>query len=336
MDEATEQIPRGIFSLPNEILLRIIDIFDTKSVAALTTLSRHFHCLALRVIHNRLQIASGLNGHEFYLECHPPATRLTASRMFCRKLGTEGLEELRQCIERGEQCSGQLKQAFALYSRFRPQHHEPEAGRITWSVPGDIPGSRTHPSTNPEQRVPGPEEAVSQTVSIDAGDLFSQLQTLAFLGKRHYGFLTSFQEVSQSYIRVWRDWLAKACETKLWSDGEPIVVHHEPATAGGGLKNGCDDSAERLDPRNDPKVLWLSTRDQNVGIKFRVKERKYRRAAQAPILYASENELPVSYHVEFEEVIVRTTHLILVMEEAEKQLLNDTGRSVIFASIRGP
>ena len=279
-----------------QILLRIFDLFDSKSVALLTTVCGHFHCLALRVLHNRLQIASTLAGHECYLECHPPASRLTASKMYCKTLGTDGLEELRQTIDRGEEHSGHLKQAFTLYSRFRPQHHEPEAGRIVWSVPGDIPGSRTHPSSNIAAPIPGPDEAVCQTVSVDASDLFSQLQTLAFLGKRHYGILTSFHEVSQGYIRVWREWLAKACETKRWSDGEQIAVYHE---AGGGNKRS-DSVTGRHDPRKGPNVLWLNTRDQNVGIRFRVKEQTWRRTAPAPLLYTSDTEVPVSYRVEFE------------------------------------
>lgn len=253
----------------------------------------------MRVMHNRLQIAAGLGGHEFYLECHPPASRLTASKMFCRTLGTDGLEELRRAIDRGEEHEGQLKQSFELYSRFRPQHHEPEAGRIMWNVPGDIPGSRTHPSTNPAPRIPGPDEAVTQTVSVDASDLFSQLQTLAFLGKRKYGILSSIQEVSQGCIRVWKDWLAKACETKYWSDGEPIAVHHEPLViVDGSGKRRADSVTARLNPKDDPNVRWLNTSDHNVGIRFRVKERKWRQ--NTPVLYMIENELPVSYHVEFE------------------------------------
>lgn len=195
---------------------------------------------------------------------------------------------------------GQVKQAFGTYSRFRPQHHEPALGRMQWRVPGDIPGSRTHPSSNLASRVPGPREAVCQNVTVDAHDLFSQLSTLAFLGKRgHHGLLSSIQEVSQGHIRVWRKWLSKQCERKSWSDGEPIAVYHEPPTSPTGHGKGRSDSVTgRLDPRLDPNVLWLNTSDENVGIKFRVKERKWRQ--NAAILYASDEEVPVSYIVEFE------------------------------------
>lgn len=222
--------------------------------------------------------------------------------MLCNTLGADNLDDLLDEIYAGEKHVGQVKQVFEMYSRFGPQYHDTETKGPRWSVPGDIPGSRTHPSSNPGPQKSDPDGKVSQTVSIDAHDLFSQLQTLAFLGKRHYGILASLQEVSQGYIRVWREWLSRQCESKSWSDGEPIVVHHEGPTSLTRDRSGTVDSVtsvnRRLDPRKDPSVLWLNTRDENVGIKFRVKERKWRRTA--PVLFANELELPVSYVVEFE------------------------------------
>jgi len=253
--------------------------------------------------------------------------------MFCHTLGAEGLDDLLSAIYDGNSHVGQVKQAFATYSRFRPQHHEPALGRLQWRVPGDIPGSRTYTDPNTIPNAPGLKDPVCQTVTVDAHDLFSQLSTLAFLGKRgHHGLLASIQEVSQGHIRVWRHWLSKQCERKSWSDGEPIAVHHETTTSPVGTGKGRADSVVgRLDPRDDPNVLWLNTRDENVGIKFRVKERKWRQSSA--VLFASEEEVLVSYVVEFEEIVVRTTHLVLKLEEAEAQVLNQTGKAVIFASV---
>lgn len=112
--------------------------------------------------------------------------------------------------------------------------------------------------------------------------------------------LLSVQEVSEGTIRVWRKWLADQCESKKWTDGENIVVHHDMSSSPSFSKNNAiaDGVAEHHDPRKDPSILWINTRDDNVGIKFRVKERKWRRAN--PILFTSDIEVAASYEVEFE------------------------------------
>ena len=266
---------------------------------ALTTTCRHVHSLILRIIHNRLQIAAGLDGHTLYLECHHPSARLTASKIFCDVLGTEGLEDLLSAINNDKSYVGQVKRIGSLYSRFRPQRKEIKIRpRLP---PGDIPGSRTHTSSNPPLLPRDPNDIVQETITVDAQDLFSQLTTLAYLGKREpvRGILCSIQEVNEGTIRVWRDWLAKQCEQKSWTDGEPIAVHRDaPSSPNGKGKAGADSVTSSLDPSKDPAVLWINTSNDNVGIKFRVRERRWRRST--PILFSSDVEIAVSYLVEFE------------------------------------
>jgi hypothetical protein len=36
----------------------------------------------------------------------------------------------------------------------------------------------------------------------------------------------------------------------------------------------------------------------------------------------------------FTEIVVRTTHLVLKLEEADNQVKNQTGKAVIFASVQ--
>jgi hypothetical protein len=144
---------------------------------------------------------------------------------------------------------------------------------------------------------------VSETVTVDAHDLFSQLTALAYLGKREpvRNHLCSTHSVTEGTIRVWRDWLSRQCESKKWTDGEPVVIHHDlpsSSPSSGKGKARSDSVTGRMDPTKDPSVLWINTRDQSVGIKFRVKERKWRRAN--PILYESDVEVAVCYIVEFE------------------------------------
>ena len=245
-------------------------------------------------------------------------------------------------------CLGQIEKCGKLFSRFRPRRRD-SPFRVAWRVPGDIAGSRTFANRDAASEAIDPNDAVKTTVTIDAHELFSQLSASAFLGQYEpmRGLLSSTHDVSGGTIRVWRHWLAKQCERKRWTDGESVVVHREAAsncTDGGGTREG---GARVSDPLKDPGVLWINTLRENVGIKFRVKERQWRRTA--PVLYSSEEEVAVSYEVEFEgtrarhlqqksmlimytEVLVRTTHLLLALEDAEEMVVSQAGSAIIFSS----
>lgn len=202
---------------------------------------------------------------------------------------------------------GQVRRVGSLYSRFRPQRKEPDFKVARRHPAGDIPGSRTHPTSNPtpDENAEGDRGVVSETVTVDAHDLFSQLTTQAYLGKREMtrGLLMSIQEVCEGTIRVWRDWLSRQCESKKWTDGDTVVVHHDvsssPTAARGTARS--DSVTGFADPTKDPSILWVNTRDESVGIRFRIKEQQWRRAN--PILYTSDVEVAVSYQVEFEGIL---------------------------------
>lgn len=116
-----------------------------------------------------------------------------------------------------------------------------------------------------------------------------------------------------------------------------------------------DVSHTKEDPKRDKSILWINTRDDNIGIKFKVKEKKWRRTTAMPILFESDVEVAVSYEVEFEgrfsvqccsvieyaladttnlftEILVRTAHLLFTLEEAKQQMANDGGRAIVFGS----
>lgn len=244
-----------------------------------------------------------MDGHTLYLECHPPSGRLTASKVPCAILGTGGLDEILSETDPADAAFEKLKHINGLYSRFRPHRIESEVP-ITYRHPaGDVPGSRTYRDADTTIEVRDANDVVSNVVTVDAHDLFSQLTALTYLGKREpsRGLLFSIQEVSEGTIRVWRHWLSRQCESKSWTDGEAVVVHHEPsASPTGNGKGRADSLINAIDPRDDPSVLWINTSGSNVGIKFRVKERKWRRAN--PILFLSQEEVAVSYTVEFEGI----------------------------------
>ena len=236
---------------------------------------------------------------------------MTAAKLFCISLGTDGLDELAADVMRDDaKPVGQVKRMGELYSRFRPQRTEPAVDVPVKHPAGDVAGSRYSDSSfvaaAASEMEEDENENVRETVTVDAHDLFSQLTTLAYLGKREprRGLLFSIQEVSEGTIRVWRKWLAEQCESKTWTDGEPVVLHHDSfqapsSTNSGKGKAGAESITNTGDMTKDPSILWVNTRDDNVGIKFRVKEKKWR-PTNTPLLYSSETEVTVSYEVEFE------------------------------------
>lgn len=170
---------------------------------------------------------------------------------------------------------------------------------------GDIPGSRTHPSSaDPSIHVHNTESnLVSQQVSLDADELFTQLIATLMLvkpGPRPDTILTAV-EVCEGTIRVWRDWLAKQDKANINS-----TASHSPA--------------------HDPSILWVNTADNAVGVKFRVKERKWKR--DVPVLISADEEVAVSYTVDLEEVVLRTSHLLFMVEESLREQYEPLSRQL--------
>ena len=137
------------------------------------------------------------------------------------------------------------------------------------------------------------------TINVDAHELFSQLTTVAYLGRREStrGLLCSLQEVAEGTIRVWRDWLSRHCESRSFMDNSTVVIHHDSESADH-LKARAD-SVISTCPTKDSQVLWINTRGEDVGIKFKVK-RQQQRATNLPLMYSSDIEIAVSYEIEFE------------------------------------
>lgn len=237
------------------------------------------------------------------LELYPPSARLTAGKLFCTSLGTSGLddESIRSLPDSAR--IGHLGKA--VYSRFRPQHQEIRRPSLKHPA-GDIPGSRTHPSSaDPSIHVHNTESnLVSQPVSLDADELFTQLIATLMLvkpGPRPDTILTAI-EVCEGTIRVWRDWLAK---------------RNKEAAA----------NSTSSAPASDPSILWVTNTANNaVGVKFRVKEKKWKR--DNPVLFSSEEEVAVSYTVELEEVVLRTSHLLFMVEESLREQYEPLSRQL--------
>jgi len=283
-----------------QILLNIFDLSPTRELLPLTPTCRQFHSLILRLIHHRLQIAARLDGHILFLECHHPSARLTAPPLYCTPIGTEGLDSLLSDINDKNLYLGQVQKLGSLFTTFRPECNEPELKVKQRHPAGDVPGSRTYQDTTVRSATVTEDNVVRDTVSVDAHELFSQLITVAYLGRREpiRGLLCSLQEVAEGTIRVWRDWLSKHCESRSFTDDSTVIVHRGSESSDT-AKERSDSTTDTFDPTKDPQVLWINTRGEDVGIKFKVKRRK-QQASSVPLLYSSDVELSVSYVVEFQ------------------------------------
>jgi hypothetical protein len=181
-----------------------------------------------------------------------------------------------------------------MYSRFRPHQRElEEGGRRVLRRPGDVPGSRTFPGTA-KDKYEG--ETVKQTLSLEAHELFTQLvaQTnLVKIGPRH-GLFTCFVDVEEGVLRVWKDWLAETAARSRQKQDATTAEVEEKADKG---KEPTRETHEEIINLEDPRILWVSSA-KNSGIRFNVKERKFRR--DIPILIRADEDMPVTYEIEYD------------------------------------
>lgn len=327
-----------------QLLLHLFVPLPTPELLPLTVVSHRIYNIILRILHNRLVAAAALDSHSLLLECYHPSAKLTEPPYFCAYQGTDGLSLYENPSEPGRAVTARLGEMRQMYSRFRPHRRELEdGGRRVARRPGDIPGSRTYPGTA-QDKYKG--ELVKQTVSLEAHELFTQLVAQSNLVKigPYNGLFSAFVDVEEGVLRVWRKWLRKtaAMANDISADIQTEVVEE----VGKGKEMVHEVVEEKFDP-DDQRILWVSTA-KNTGIRFNVKERKMRR--DAPILIRNDEELPVSYDIEYvgrlqicvkdcdysltciTELLIRTSHLLLTLEKSMVQEDNSTGKAVIFGS----
>ncbi|KAJ8116780.1 hypothetical protein OPT61_g1867 [Boeremia exigua] len=213
-----------------------------------------------------------------------------------------------------------------MYSRFRPYRRELEVGgRRVIRRPGDIPGSRTYPGTA-QDRYRG--DVVKQTVNLEAHELFTQLVTQTNLVKigPYNGLFSAFVDVEEGVVRVWRKWLSE--NSAKYNNVDADVKDEDIEDLGHGSEAVCEVDEKTLASK-DQRILWVSAA-KNTGIRFNVKERKLRK--DAPILIRNDEDAPVSYDIEYDELLIRTSHLLLMLEKSMVQEDNSSGKAVVFGS----
>lgn len=146
------------------------------------------------------------------------------------------------------------------------------------------------------------DDTARVNVSLDDAEMFSQLCCVTNMvkGGARRGLFLSHVNINDGVVRVFRRWLRERASGKA-------------------------------DARED--ILWTD-RHRNVGLRFKVRENVGARAG--PAIWTQEDEdedLPVSYELEYQELVVRTSQLLLNVEKAEDQEVSHTGKAIVIASL---
>ncbi|KAH9219247.1 hypothetical protein DL95DRAFT_423021 [Leptodontidium sp. 2 PMI_412] len=277
--------------------MNVLCLFPTKSLLPLTLTSRRIHDVILRIIHNRMLAAANIPGHHVVLECYHPSTKHSTPYYICEYLGTDDLE-----MRAGLQDSCTLGHLRGLYSHFRPV--QPEGDRKVWAV---HPISGWHATTLDAFRE-NTGGLVSQNVDLESYEQFSQLQSVVNLVKvgPKKGLFQSCVTIGEGLTRVWRNWLGEQVKRNESSNDSQLESE--------------DDSKTRL--------LW-SSMDQHTGLRLHVTEGK--EFTVGPTRRNGDDE-NVSYTLQYEELVVRTSQLLLQVEESLSQEVNHEGKPMMTVS----
>lgn len=323
--------PSGAISpphLPTELLITILSPFSTVSLLPFIRISRRFAHLILSLLHTRLLAATNLTGtRHVQLECYRPLDRLRAETLLCVLQGTQGLAP-----PHGQRSIVDTLRSFnSAFTRFKPYRRGSQQVQPRRHPAGDVPGSRTYedgPQGQAQTSIAAQGKGKSssstakahtsiaetdvllpppkQPLHLDQHEAFTQLQTttsLATTGPKR-GLVYSAITASEGVVRVFRDWLEEQHQRRK----------HGMLPAG---PVSLDDSG----------ILWVNDRRQNVGVRFTVEERKWRR--DVPVLMHIDEDAPVTYELQIEEVVMRTRHLLYVTEEGIRERLSAVGGKAI-------
>ncbi|OLN97443.1 hypothetical protein CCHL11_00952 [Colletotrichum chlorophyti] len=281
-------------SLPNEILIAILSTFESRTLLPLALVDRRFNATATAILQYRLLHTANMNGHEMMLESYHPSAKQSTPSISCRFTGVDFLNR-----ERPAEQDMDLRSLSQLYSHFRPVVSE-ATQRMRRVLSRRIPGA-------PLPEEPKGDAPVIQHLYLDDGELFSQLCTTTRLVKSEpgFGFFASRANIEKCVLRVWRHWLAKAAAQSAVAP--------------------MDEEQRQAD---ESTVLWADS-TKNVGLRFRVTELSRERTHA---LRGLDEDPPVAYILHYEELLVRTSQVLLAMEESALQEEVDLGKAIIITS----
>ncbi|EPE31259.1 F-box [Glarea lozoyensis ATCC 20868] len=287
-----------IESLPNEILTSILSSFSSRSLLAFTPTCHRFHNVILRLLQRRLLEAASHKEHRLILECYHPSAKFYTPYLYCDYISTPGLDTERDFRSANSEATGQLGILSELYSYFRPL--KPIDNRRS---------ARPHPAGGwpilpPIGLVDKHEDLVCQDVSLESHELFSQLVTttnLVKLGPKP-GVFKSSATIGEGLTRVWREWLSERASFPSRSNHATV--------------------------QTDNDLLWADS-GNHVGLRMNVVPTS---DVREPIILNRDEDPPVSYTLQYEELAVRTSQLLLMLETALDQELNHSGKAVVIGS----
>jgi len=140
-------------------------------------------------------------------------------------------------------------------------------------------------------------------------------------------------EGEEGGVRVGRNWLREmAGREGIMNygarDNNTLIVEEEIGQSGKG-KEAAQELSDIAGDLNDDNILWVSPA-RNTGLRFKIREKKFRR--DTPILMNASEEMPVSYEIQYDELLVRTSHLLLKFENSLVQQENSSGKAIVFGS----
>ncbi|AEO66573.1 uncharacterized protein THITE_33997, partial [Thermothielavioides terrestris NRRL 8126] len=304
------------------LLISILSYLPTETLVPLIMVSHRFYAATIRILKDRLNRATSRPDQRLMLECYHPTEKLYTPYLYCNYLYTDSFDaveaaaegaapRLRSSVGRtttdagggGGGAGGGLR---GIYSHFRPVSHDETAPRSS---------SRARARSNGSGGGGG-RPAID--IYLDPDELFSQLcaiTNLVRLGPKP-GLFRSHVNVVDGLARVWRGWLAAEAATAT-----ATATGAGAAAAAGGAGAGVSGQHE--------SVLWTDAA-RDVGLRFRVAEKDIR--AEHPVLVASDEELPVAYRLEFEELLLRSTTLLAMVEKSEVQVVAAEGKAIVLAS----
>ncbi|KAB8292565.1 hypothetical protein EYC80_008272 [Monilinia laxa] len=280
----------GIASLPNELLINSLSLLSTRELLPIASTCKRFHNSIIRIIHHRLLAASSLKDFKLVLECYHPSTRLDTPHLFCDYIGTDGLSDdfgREEDLYKEVEDTGRLGKMFSLYSHFRPV--QPEK-RMVWKK-SPAGGAR------PDLLSKSQEELVSQDIDLESYEYFSQLCTNTRLAKveQKGGSFKSCGNLGEGVLRVFRGWLSDRAEAN---------------------ERHVDTPEER-----ENRLLWAGA-EKNVGLRLKVLKQE---EAPEPIMLGRDEEPPVFYKLQYEELVIRTTQLLLSIEDSLTREVQNSG-----------
>jgi len=280
-------------------------------------------------------LAAALPDYKLILEAYHPSKRYSDPYLFCTYLGTDGLSSKHEGEgSLYEDCAGEegrFAKLGSLYSRFRPERPGIQGSMPARRIAGAVlPQQSTSASPSPNSTQPiyadggdGGYTKVVHTMNLDADELFGQFcayASLVRLGPRRGVFLSNVHIVQsgQGVMRVWKQWLQDRAR-ELWQ------VEQDPGT---GIDMDRTPTANSPAVGSDKTIMWTDYR-KNVGLRVAIRDREGRCHGD----HASElDDLPMSFSIEIQELVVRTTHLMLAVEASMQEQENRTGKALVFGN----